>query len=205
MISSITREQWLNEAGDMLLFDVLGPKTGIRGGLTDNKIKISVGFASVVKSNARNILGACYKRAASADGFAEIFISPICDDSISILATLAHELIHAIDDCKSGHKGFFANTARAIGLEGQMTATVPGKWLTHVLEGYVETLGPIPHSRLNLAESGRKKQANRNLLVACGCGFRFRTAQAQIDHVFEVVGHIACPACGEHMQQEGAE
>ncbi len=195
-MATLTREAWLNEAADLILFEVLGPVTGA-GSLESYKIKISVGFSRTHKSNSRLVLGTCFAKAASSDGYSEIFISPIADDSMQILATLAHELIHAIDDCKSGHKGFFAKTARAIGLEGALTATVAGIKLKAKLAEYVELLGPIPHSKINLAD--QKKQANRNILVSCNCGFRFRTAQAQIDKVMGLHGGIMCPCCGFFM------
>jgi hypothetical protein len=204
-LSALTREAWLNEAADFILFDILGPKTGTTGGLADRKIKVSVGFSQGIKSNSRTILGVCYRREVSCEGFAEIFISPVSDDSEGILATLVHELIHALDNCASGHKGFFAKTARECGLEGALTATTAGPWLKNVLAGYIEVLGPIPHAKLTLSKSGIKKQTNRNILVSCGCSFKFRTAQSQIDTVLGAHGHITCPNCGDSMQVEGGE
>ena len=52
----------------------------------------------------KRTIGQCYSRSCSAANVNEVFVSPTIDDSIQVLGTLVHELVHAIDDCKHGHK-----------------------------------------------------------------------------------------------------
>jgi hypothetical protein len=42
-----------------------------------------------------------------------------------MLVSLLHELIHAADDCASGHKGAFAEAVTRFGFQGPMTQTRP--------------------------------------------------------------------------------
>ena len=58
---------------------------------------------------------------ASADDVNHIFLGPQEGDPAAMLISLLHELIHAADDCQSGHKGAFAEAATRLGFEGPMT------------------------------------------------------------------------------------
>jgi hypothetical protein len=111
-------------------------------------------------------------------------------DAVKALDVLVHELVHAVDDCKSGHKKPFVTAARAVGLEGKPTATHAGPALLVALQGLASTLGPYPHSQLNL--SGRKKQTTRMIKVECDdCGGVYRTTRQWIDQAHE----LTCPFC----------
>ena len=143
-MTSITaiREQWLETA-----IELMKPHfTESIPGVEFPKVRVSVGWPGG-KSGPRTI-GQCWAPFAATDNVSQIFISPVLDDPIIVLATLAHEFIHAIDENKSGHKGAFGVMARAIGLEGRLTATVPGETLTTVLAIILEKLGAYPHAAL---------------------------------------------------------
>ncbi len=157
----LSREQWLSESADLILNEIIAPVWEVR---TTLKLKVSVGYAPNTKTNSRTI-GCCLSSFASTQGYNEIFISPVIDDSMVILATLAHEVIHAVDDNESGHRGDFCTIARKIGLEGKITATVAGDDLKAHLQQYIDILGDIPHAAVDL--SGQKRQVNRNLKVWC--------------------------------------
>jgi hypothetical protein len=192
----ISREDWLNEAKDLLLGEIIAPLVEIR---EDLKIKISVGFKPGSKAANLKILGCCFPSACSQDGFNEIFINPISDDSFSIINVLLHEIIHALDDCESGHKGAFAATCDLVGLNKPYTSTTPNPDLEARLNGMLELLGSIPHSKMDLGTV--KKDKNRNLKVFCDCGFKFNTSQAQIDKVLSARGRINCPHCDSDMKK----
>ncbi len=66
-----------------------------------------------------------------------------------MLVSLLHELIHAADDCASGHKGAFAEVATRLGFEGPMTQTPPGLDLTADVITLAEALRPFPQARLD--------------------------------------------------------
>lgn len=114
----LTREQWLTEISDLMLADLFLPCSAeIRA---DMRLKLSVGFPP----GRKKAIGFALASQASTEGYNEIFISPVNDESLVVLAVLAHEIIHAIDDCKSGHKGEFARIARAIGFVGKSLTAI---------------------------------------------------------------------------------
>ena len=115
---STIREQWLETAIELMKPHFAESIPGVEF----PKVRVSVGWPGV-KSGPRTI-GQCWAPCTATDNVSQIFISPVLEDPILVLATLAHELIHAIDEVKSGHKGAFGVMARAIGLEGRLTATV---------------------------------------------------------------------------------
>lgn len=190
-----TREQYLTKCAEVILRDQLMPL--VEGSQWDYPlppVKISVGFPPGTRGG--KVAACCCPRAASAGGFNEIFVNPTYDDPIYVLGNLVHELIHAIDDCASGHKGFFASIARKVGLDGKLTATVPGEALTAQLAKLVKRYGEFPHEQLKLG-AARKKDGTRQLKVECeGCGFIFRTSQKWIDMLHD---DSPCPACGDSM------
>lgn len=144
--------------------------------------------------SARKRIGECWPRAMSAARTNEIFVSPLIADPIAALDILAHELVHASDDCASGHGAEFVRRARLIGLEGKPTATHAGATLRAELERIAGRLGEYPHARLDL--SARKKQTTRMLKISCDderCGGVFRAARA---HIEKARRNLSCPFCG---------
>ena len=94
-INTITREQWLQNA-----VIALTPLFSTKGYSVPN-CHVSCGFAS--SDVKRGHIGQCWGTKASADKVNQIFISPALSDSVAVLDTLMHELIHAVDDCKNKH------------------------------------------------------------------------------------------------------
>ena len=144
------REQWLETAIELMKPHFAESIPGVEF----PKVRVSVGWPGG-KSGPRTI-GQCWAPFTATDNVSQIFISPVLEDPILVLATLAHELIHAIDEVKSGHKGAFGVMARAIGLEGRLTATVPGEALSAVLATILEKLGAYPHAAI-VAAGGVQK------------------------------------------------
>jgi hypothetical protein len=186
------REQWLIEAARILTTNILMPAiiASGNGGLMPLKYAVSIGHPKGKKS-----IGECWKKAASEDLItSHIFITPTENSSTRILDVLLHELIHAADDCESGHKNFFAKIARKVGLVGKLTATMAGDELQEKLLDIVDAIGEIPHSALNSDLSGKKKQAARMLKVECTyCHFTYRASRTQLLQAFE--GESVCPCC----------
>jgi hypothetical protein len=104
-------------------------------------------------------MGCCYRRVASTANVNEIFISPEWDDPKEILATFAHELIHAASDCADGHGYGFKAYAVPFGLTGKMTATYAGPALEKWLGMVAATLGPYPHAKTRIFAHKRIAQA----------------------------------------------
>lgn len=176
-----TREQWLEAAVVRLsrLFKDIN--------IEIPKVRVSIGWPSKGgTSNKSKVIGQCWSKAASKDKVPQIFISPtLGEDLVKALGVLAHELIHAWDDCVSGHKGKFVVAARAIGLEGKMTATEVGPVLRTALEGILKDLGELPHAPLlpGEMEKQRPKQSTRmiKLVTPECCDYTVRTTQKWID------------------------
>jgi len=198
-VTDTNREAWLVKAVDALrpLFaEIDVTHDGEVVDTTIPTIRISVGFPG--GGSAKKRIGECWAPAAATDEVSQLFVSPILDDAARVLDVLAHELIHAIDRCESGHKGKFTKIAKALGLSGKMTATVveEGSDLKAKLDAIVAEIGPYPHAALSLggATSGPKKQTTRMIKVECPAdGYTIRTAQKWID-----LGLPTCP-CGEEM------
>ncbi len=68
-------------------------------------VRISCGFPSTGQRSRR--IGECWPTKVCSGGLNEIFISPLIDDSDEVLGIIFHELVHAVDDCKSGHGAAF--------------------------------------------------------------------------------------------------
>ncbi|MEU9058994.1 hypothetical protein AB0D13_08995 [Streptomyces sp. NPDC048430] len=142
-VREITREEWLHRA-----IDALRPEFEKIEFPLPEKIHISVGFGYGAKRESESILGQCWSSGASEDGVNHLFISPEMKDESRVLDVLIHELVHAADDCKSGHKGAFTTAAKALGLVGKMTATVASPELAEKLRDLAKTLGPYSHATL---------------------------------------------------------
>jgi hypothetical protein len=174
-----TREQWLN-AG----VRALGEKVFAPAGYTLPAVKVSCSWPG--GGSARKRIGECWARSASVAGINEIFVTPRIDQGMMALDVLAHELVHAVDDCEHGHRKPFVAIGKQIGLQGAPTTMCAGDALRAVLEAIIGELGPYPHAKLDL--STRKKQSTRNLKFTCGeCGAVWRmTAKWNV---------LYCPCC----------
>lgn len=185
----LTREAWLTAAVKALTTDLQAV------GASVPPVRVSVGFPGG-RGRKNAVIGQCWAAEAATDGVAQVFISPTIVDPVQVLATLLHEMIHAVDGNHSGHRGAFAQIARAVGLTGKMTATVPGEALSARLRAVSDGLGAFPHAALRTGVSGaHKPQGTRMLKVQCPAdGYTVRTTAKWLD-----VGLPACP-CGETME-----
>lgn len=196
-----TREEWLTDAAVMCLHHI-NTNTGIyENGVDMPLLAVSCGFPGGRSASGKNAaIGQCWSSQASAAGRTEIFISPTISDPIVVLATLLHEVIHAVVGLECGHKGEFKRVAIACGLEGKMTATVASEALKSVLATWVSHLGEYPHAQLTPSASGIKKQSTRLIKVECpSCGYTVRTTQKWLQ-----VGVPTC-VCGTDMIAAGNE
>ena len=193
-----TREEWLNAASHGLgpLFTSLG-----RGIVVP--IRISMGFpSSRALSLKKRTIGECWAVEASADGSAQIMISPLLDDRLEILGVVAHELGHAVLGHKVGHRAPFGRLMKDLGLEGKATATTPGPLFEERTAQLLHDLGPLPHVRLDPNLRLKKKDTIRQLKGWCeGCGYVARTSQKWLD----AGGPPICPTCRETMMTEDKE
>jgi hypothetical protein len=189
----VNREDWLNRVAERMapwFAEVGAPLT---------KFRVSVGFPSAGKKG--KAIGECWTDKASEDAHHEIFIRPDRSDSVDVAAILCHELVHAAIGIDKGHGKAFKNVATALGLEGKMKATVPGRYFIDRIAPVIEELGPIPHGRLGLGESsGPKKQSTRMIKCECSeCGYVVRTSKKWIELAVPNCPNPECANSGEAM------
>ena len=184
-----TREAWLNALAGRLRARFVEV-----GAALPDAVRLSCGWPSKGATSSKNRrIGECWSQHCSADGTREVFISPTLADPVEVAGVVVHELVHAAG--YMGHGADFAKVARALGLTGRMTATVPGDALVAELTALTAELGPYPHATLTPGENERK-QTTRLLKVQCpdeDCGYTVRVTAMWLE-----IGFPSCP-CGEVM------
>jgi hypothetical protein len=183
----VNREEWLCEC-----IQQLRPDFEQVGNALPQKIRASCSWPSKSGlANKKRRIGEAWSAKNSADQSCEVFISPVLKDPLEVAATLVHELVHCAVGVEEGHKGKFPRLAKALGLEGKMTATAAGETLKTRLKEVTAAVGPYPHAELTHSNA-TKKQSCRLLKVACtneGCGCVVRITRKWLDEV-------GPPTCG---------
>ena len=177
----MTREQWLNKMAQELKSRVF-KRAGFNINLKD--VRVSCGFPSTGWKGKRS--GECH--GTHNNGNNEIFIHPKLSDSVRVAGVLAHELVHAYDDCKNGHGPAFRKVAVAIGLEGKMTATTESEELVKMLEKIIKKIGKYPHKEMTAPS--RKKQGTRMIKVICPECNEYHVRMSKTMYL------LAAPSCG---------
>lgn len=185
------RERWLNTAAKHIVAqfgDAFRAQFGEDGFKHLEKTRISTGFPSV-RGLSGKVIGECWTSKASADESHHIFISPLLEEPVKVIATLAHELVHAADDGKNHHKGPFTRAVRAMGLEGKPTATVAGEEFTAWAKELIDEIGPYPHVGLKPTLQIKPQKTYMLKLECPGCGCIVRMTQKWLDEA-------GAPFCG---------
>lgn len=186
----ITREEWLLKAAAFIV-----PVIEARAGVTVPPYRVSCSFPSKGgTSPKKRVQGQCWAAMASADGHAEIFISPVDASAREVMEILAHELIHAALPM-DGHNNTFGKAARSIGFTGPWTSTPTTPEFWEWVDPIIKKLPPYPHAKLNAvrAVAAPKPQKNRQMKCECmTCGYVARTSRKWL----ELLGAPICPADG---------
>jgi len=192
--SKLSRENYLIEATDIMSKSLFKPK-----GYKVPKVELSISWAT--RGNKSNkgrakVVGQCFPKQMHAGGINQIVITPNYDGStikgsLDILGTLVHELVHAVDNCVSGHGKAFKDCALAVGLLPPMRSTPESEELKEYLrKNILDKLGLFPHQKVTL---GGKKQSVRNIKVECtSCEFSFRTSRKNVELMDELSHCLAC-------------
>ena len=106
--------------------------------------QVLVASGSTMVVNGMPALGQCMPSTARADKLRMITVNERLVDPVQILGVLVHELIHAADDCRSGHGPWFAAWARALGLTGPVEGSYASPELRRKLESIANGLGSYP-------------------------------------------------------------
>lgn len=161
----MTREEWLMRAAAELRSHVFPDYA------QPPRVWVSVGFPKGSRGRGKAI-GQCWDGALSTDGAAHVFIHPALLEPETVLATLAHELVHAAVGVEAKHRGPFVELARKVGLVKPWTATSPGPELLARLADIARGLGAYEHAGLDPATI--KRQVSRMRKWECPCGIIVR-------------------------------
>ncbi len=189
-----TRESWLRSATAGLR-----PYFESCGFAIPANIRYAIAFPSTGRSGRR--VGECWHSSTSEDGNFEIIVRADIADPIEVLGILTHELIHAVLPIDAGHGKLYRDAAIKIGLEGKMRHAMPNQLLRARLAELADSLGTLPHAKLNI-DRGRdnrpadraKKQRTRLLKAECagtGCGYTVRITAKWVDD-------LGAPHCPKH-------
>lgn len=189
MNTNINRETWLNE----LTSQFITPHFEANG----YTIPANVRMACSLTSKKAHI-GECWSSIASQDNHYEIMIAPSIADSSRVADILIHELCHAVVGIAEGHNKVFAKCAKAVGLEGKMTATTATEGLKAKIAEWVAVLGEYPHAPL--MQSNAKKQSTRMIKCVCSkCEYQVYTSRKWIEIALPVCPDLDCEANGWEM------
>ena len=175
-----TSEDWLKHA-----IEALRPHFAMAG-YEIPEVRATVGWTSAGMHGRR--IGECWSTRSSSDGVNAIFINTSLVNSMHILDVLAHELVHAVDDCQHKHGREFVRIAKAVGLQGppwrSASSDVP---LLEVLHGIAMKLGHHPYGVIQPRVSSFREM-NSGRVVCPECGFTCRTLAG-----WKSAGHPLCP------------
>lgn len=182
--TNTNREQWLN----LMANKYIRPMFASKGYTIPTNVRLSCSLASggihTKKHQKRFTLGECYSPTMSGDNTIEIMIVPTLADSSRVIDVLVHELCHATVGNVNGHNSIFGACARAVGLEGKLTSTKAGEWLSALIAEWIATEGEYPHATLS---TRYKKQSTRMYKCDCACGYTMRISSKWLK--------IATPRC----------
>ena len=167
-----------------------------KGGYQIPQVKVSIGFPSTGAKGRH--LGQCWGSKASEDGISQIFIAPNQADPVEVLDTLTHELVHAVDDCKSGHGEGFKKIATNVGLVGPMRSAGAGEHLKQDLIRLAQALGHFPHARLLIARVASRASIKRPGAKCANCGYEIVMMKRYLQY-----GPPICPKDQEGMEATG--
>jgi len=192
MTISITmlREEWLMRA--VVQLEPIFQKSGYQ----IPPVKVSIGFPSTGAKGRH--LGQCWGSKASEDGINQIFIAPNQADPVEVLDTLTHELVHAVDDCKSNHGEGFKKIATDVGLVGPMRSAGAGEHLKQDLIRIAQALGYFPHARLLISRGTSRAGIKRPGAKCAKCGYEVVMLKKYLD-----LGPPICPKDMDGMEETG--
>lgn len=174
----------------------------IKAGNPLPKLRAVCGFTSLGAGSHKTItrIGECWYPQGSEENHVEIFVSPSVEDSVKVVATLAHELCHAALGPGFGHGKEFGALARGLNLEGPLTATHAGPKFIKMVGGFVDKVGEMPKGKLDISgmtpahPKNRKPQAKKTTLRCKkkDCEFEAIVKNELIDKFSRVI----CPVHG---------
>ena len=196
-----TREEWLVSMAAKVTEALFTPQ----GFTVPSNIRYTCGFPSKQATSRRNRrIGECWPLTASGDSTFEIMVSPIISDPVEAAAILIHEMVHAVVGLEHQHRRPFGRCARAVGLEGKMTATRPCAKLKDQLAEIVKEVGAYRHAELRAINSRVfAKQESATKLECLSCATEGKRYILRMGPASLRLGNPICPVHMEAMQIQG--
>lgn len=185
------REEWLHRAAiiaDEHLFKQHNYKVP--------RVRYGVAPLNESKRGAKHTtLGVCYNAKLSDDHTYEVWIDASVDDARTAFATMVHEIVHAVDELKNGHRAPFKKIAERVGLTGNMTATTMTDETWRDIKPLVDRLGPYPHAALNTRKPAKKQSTRQKKFYCPVTQYKVYMSRGQ----YHEYGSPICPCCRNDM------
>ncbi len=187
-------EAWDTDAIDIINRDIFGPLWLA----IPQRLRVRTGTVPGTKGTSLKTLGIYVPAHMHADRVPSIYTSPLVGNQVRLLDVLVHEGIHAIRPT-AGHKVEFGKIARAVGLEGKLTATFAGRKLRARLEQISDELGPRPHSPIDVT----KRTIQKTYMVKASCPSCDRFVRGTLSQLAAL--RPMCGPCGMDLVWEGGD
>lgn len=184
------REEWLNRATGLFTrhWATLGVKV-------PSDVQLSCGFPG--GGSIRRRIGECWSRSRSARKVNQVFISPVIDNPIKALDILGHELLHAVEDCRSGHGRNFTKLSGRVGYSGGKSSSAETPQAKAMIAGMCKVLGKYPHGAVSIPEKKAKTSSGLHKFTCEEHGDVLYTTEKKVAKF----GAPKCRKCGGEMQR----
>ena len=187
------REQWLQPGADKFRTDWK------RADVAVPAVQISCSFPGGGSPLRR--IGECWPRAMTKGKVNEIYINPILFDPLEALDTLGHELLHAVDDCKSKHGRVFTVNSQKVGYSGGKHSHAKTPEAKALIARISKELGAYPHKGVIMPTRKHKPKNGLHKFSCEECGDVLYSTMK----TYEDKGAPCCRECGEEMEPHDRE
>lgn len=141
-----------------------------------------------------NLLGLCYSSGKSLDGNTNLItLSSDQGEPLELVHTCIHELLHAWDDCNSGHRGRWKRWADTVGIAAQGHDRTP--LAEDIVQSVLEMVGlPTRHVQTQSRKSKRKPAQIKAVCPECQDHVHMPTSIAERGDF-----QLTCVQCQEHL------
>ncbi len=177
-----TREEWCEAIAKHILASYR--EIGIEMVRGPRQIRIAVAPLPASK------LGVCYSSRKSKDGQTNLItIATQQADPLELVHTIGHELLHALDDCISGHKGRWARWAEQIGIA--QTGHRRGPIAEQIFQSALRAVG-APAAHVATHERPRVQKKSQVRFICDSCSGYIHMPAAVVERGEFKVGCLGC-------------
>ena len=179
-----TREEWCEAIAARLIPQL--EAVGIQPIGDDRQVRFAIAPLG------RTTLGVCYGSSKSVDGDTNLITINSDADSMELTRTLIHELLHAFDDCKSGHRGRWKKWAETIGIS-RCGHDMDGLAEQMCQEAFALVGEPVKHRQTQSKDKQRPPSQVKFECLLCGLHIHMPARSALMGH------SVDCHQCDVEM------